>query len=31
VRMSQQHVLDVGGIKAEKSDIFLVQLAATLM
>jgi hypothetical protein len=25
----QQHVLDVGGIKAEKSDIFLVQLAAT--
>ena len=29
--MGQQYVVDAGGIKAERSGIFLVQLAATLM
>ena len=29
--MGQQYVVDGGGIKAERSGIFLVQLAATLM
>ena len=31
VCMGQQYVVDGGGIKAEWSGIFLVQLAATLM
>ena len=31
VCMGEQYVVDAGGIKAERSGIFLVQLAATLM
>ena len=31
VCMGQQYVVDAGGVKAERSGIFLVQLAATLM
>ena len=31
MRVGEQHVVDGGGIKAERSGVLLVQLAATLM
>ena len=31
MRMGQQHVIDAGGVKAERFGVFLVQLAATLV